>query len=102
MTDCTATSIDIAGRADVPDDATAAVYNLTSVDATAPGYATSYPCDAPVRPEASNLNYGPGQVVANGTITVRRGGRMHHIGVGNEHAGKTVRMLIHDLDVITG
>ena len=40
------------------------------------------------------------KVYANGTVTLRRGGRMHHIGLGNQHAGKTVRMLIHDLDVI--
>lgn len=25
---------------------------------------------------------------------------MHHIGLGTQHAGRTVRLLIHDLDVI--
>lgn len=61
-------TLDIAGRADVPDDATAAVYNLTSVEAAGPGFATSYPCDVAL-PGVSNLNYAPGQVVANGAIT---------------------------------
>jgi transposase InsO family protein len=40
------------------------------------------------------------KVHATGSITLRRGGRMHHIGLSTEHAGKTVRMLIHDLHVI--
>lgn len=38
-------------------------------------------------------------VYANGQVTLRRGGRMHHIGLGKEHAGQPVRMLIHDLHV---
>ncbi len=63
------TTVGITARADVPDDATGAIYNLTSVGATGPGYATSYPCDDEVRPDASNLNYDLGQVVANQTIT---------------------------------
>lgn len=66
--DRTTLRLDIRGRTDVPDDATAAIYNLTSVDATAPGYVTSYPCDVG-RPKVSNLNYAPGNVTANGTIT---------------------------------
>lgn len=40
------------------------------------------------------------KVHTTGSVTLRRGGRMHHIGLSTEHAGKTVRMLIHDLDVI--
>ena len=39
-------------------------------------------------------------VYANGLVTLRRGGRMHHIGIGKEHAGTHIRMLIHDLHVI--
>ena len=38
-------------------------------------------------------------VHANGQVTLRRGGRLHHIGLGTEHAGTHVRMLIHDLHV---
>lgn len=40
------------------------------------------------------------KVYANGVVTLRRGGRMHHIGIGTEHAGTPIRMLIHDLHVI--
>ena len=39
-------------------------------------------------------------VYANGQVTLRRGGKMHHIGLGTEHAGQPIRMLIHDLHVI--
>lgn len=61
-------TIDITDRIDVPDTATAAVYNLTSVDSISPGFATSYPCDITL-PRVSNLNYGIANVVANGAIT---------------------------------
>ena len=40
------------------------------------------------------------KVHASGSVTLRRGGRMHHIKLGMEHAGTHVRMLIHDLHVI--
>lgn len=40
------------------------------------------------------------KVYANGAITLRRGGTMHHIGIGTEHKGKEVRILIHNLHVI--
>jgi transposase InsO family protein len=40
------------------------------------------------------------KVHANGQVTLRRGGRLHHISLGTEHAGTTIRMLIHDLHVI--
>ena len=38
--------------------------NVTIVDAGAAGFATAYPC-ANGRPEASNVNFGPGQTIAN-------------------------------------
>jgi len=34
-----------------------------------------------------------------GSLTLRRGGKLHHIGIGTEHAGTPVRMLIHDLHI---
>ena len=37
---------------------------------------------------------------ATGSVTLRRGGRLHHIKLGMEHAGTPIRMLIHDLHVI--
>lgn len=64
----TTLTLDVTERPDVPDDATAAIYNLTAVDAAAPGFATSHPCDV-ATPEVSNLNYLPGGAVANTTVT---------------------------------
>lgn len=59
--------IRIAGRGGVPDDATGVVANLTVIFPDGPGFATIYPCTTTV-PNASTLNYGPGDVVANNTI----------------------------------
>jgi hypothetical protein len=56
--------LQVAGRAGVPNGASAAVLNVTVTDAEGPGFFTVYPCDQP-RPNSSNLNYVPGQVVAN-------------------------------------
>jgi transposase InsO family protein len=39
-------------------------------------------------------------VSAAGSVTLRRGGRMHHIQLGTHCKGLVIRMLIHDLDVI--
>jgi Subtilase family len=50
--------IEIAGRGDVPHDATAVVANITVTGGDAPGFATVHPCGQ--RPNASSLNYGPG------------------------------------------
>jgi transposase InsO family protein len=38
------------------------------------------------------------RIDTTGTITVRRAGRLHHIGIGRTHAHKTVLVLIDDLD----
>jgi transposase InsO family protein len=37
--------------------------------------------------------------VTSGRVTLRHGGRLHHIGLGYEHNGVTVRILVHDLHV---
>lgn len=42
----------------------AANLNVTVVAGRAPGYVTVYPCGAR-RPDASNINFGPGEIVAN-------------------------------------
>jgi transposase InsO family protein len=34
-----------------------------------------------------------------GAVSLRRAGRMHHIGIGRAHAGKTVLVLIDDLNI---
>ena len=37
--------------------------------------------------------------VTSGRITLRHAGRLHHIGLGYEHNGHVVRVLIHDLHI---
>ena len=64
--------VQVAGRAGVPNNATAAVLNVTGVDTTAPGFITVYPA-ATALPTASNVNFdGAGQVMAN-MVTVKLG-----------------------------
>ncbi|MEO8263965.1 MAG: sortase [Ilumatobacteraceae bacterium] len=64
--------VQVAGRAGVPNNATAAVLNVTGVDTTAPGFVTVYPAGSGL-PTASNVNFdGAGQVMAN-MVTVKLG-----------------------------
>ena len=51
----------------IPSGVAAVALNVTAVTPSAGGYMTVWPCDAP-RPEASNLNFVAGAVVANGVI----------------------------------
>ena len=68
------TSLVVANRGGVPADATAVTLNVTSTGSVGAGYATVYPCGTP-RPNASNLNFAPGQTVANAvTAKVGAGG----------------------------
>lgn len=39
------------------------------------------------------------RVDTSGVVTLRHGGRLHHIGIGRAHAGKAVVLLVVDLDV---
>jgi SpoIID/LytB domain protein len=48
----------------LPAGASAAALNLTATQATAAGFLTAFPCGEP-QPTASNLNYAPGESVAN-------------------------------------
>ncbi|MEP1122297.1 MAG: S8 family serine peptidase [Ilumatobacter sp.] len=59
--------VQVAGRAGVPADATAALLNVAAIRPVAPGFVTLYPCG--VRPTTSNLNHGTGGIVANNTFT---------------------------------
>ncbi|NNN20882.1 MAG: hypothetical protein HKL80_02610 [Acidimicrobiales bacterium] len=52
----------------VPSNATAIVLNLTATNTTQPGYLTVYPSNLTNVPEASNLNFGTNQSVANRVI----------------------------------
>jgi hypothetical protein len=57
----------------IPDDAAAVVVNLTATGATDVGFLTAYATGTP-RPATSNVNFGPGQSVANLTVVpVSRG-----------------------------
>jgi hypothetical protein len=62
------TQLQIGGRAGIPANATAATLNVTVVAPTADGYITVFPCGQP-QPNASNLNYAPGDVIPNAVIT---------------------------------
>lgn len=53
-----------AGAGAVPAAARSVLANVTGVAATAAGYVTAWPCDAP-RPTASTLNLGPGETRPN-------------------------------------
>ena len=55
------------GVGGVPADATAAVLNLTVASPTNPGFITAYP-DGGAVPSSSNVNFGPGEAIANAAI----------------------------------
>jgi hypothetical protein len=57
-------TIHVAGEFTVPDDATAAVLNVTAIDASSLGYVTVYPAGQSA-PNASNINFKAGVVVPN-------------------------------------
>jgi alpha-tubulin suppressor-like RCC1 family protein len=59
--------LQVGGRGGVPATAAAVVLNVTVTEPDAAGYLTAYPCDTP-RPNASNLNYSPGQTIPNNVI----------------------------------
>jgi hypothetical protein len=46
----------------------AVALNLTVTNAAGSGYLTAFPCDGPI-PTASNLNFTPGQTIANTTVS---------------------------------
>ena len=60
-------ALQVTGRGGVPAGAVAVVLNVTVTDPQAAGYVTVYPCGT-TRPNASNLNYTPGQTIPNNVI----------------------------------
>lgn len=78
--------LELAGKHGVPGDASAVALNVTVTMPRAPGYLTAYPAGVP-RPLASNLNYGPGQTIANHVTTkLGSGGRVSlHASAGCPH-----------------
>ncbi len=70
------TELVVAGRADVPAAATAAVLNVTVTDAQGEGFITVWPCGVD-RPNASNLNFVKGSTIPNAVITkIGTGGKV--------------------------
>jgi hypothetical protein len=51
----------------IPSDVGAVALNVTAVTPTGPGFLTVWPCED-ARPNASNLNFMAGDVIANGVI----------------------------------
>jgi len=62
------TEVQVAGRASIPGDASAAVLNVTVTEPQGPGYVTVYPCGSEP-PTASNLNYVKGQSIPNAVVS---------------------------------
>ena len=60
-------ALQVTGRGGVPADAAAVVLNVTVNEPEQAGFVTAYPCNSP-RPNASNLNYVPGQTIPNNVI----------------------------------
>lgn len=71
----TTLQIPVADRAEIPEEATAVALNVTAVGAANPGFLTLHPRNT-TRPKASNVNYVPGDVVANSVISAIGGDGM--------------------------
>jgi hypothetical protein len=68
--------VQVWGMHGVPSGASTATINLTAVNPVGPGFLTVFPCTKP-QPGTSNLNFGPGQIVANqANIEVGTNGRI--------------------------
>jgi hypothetical protein len=61
------TEVQVTGRVGIPANATSVVLNVTVTGTAGFGHVTVYPCGSP-RPNASNLNYVPGQTVPNTVV----------------------------------
>jgi hypothetical protein len=51
------------------------------------------------RQAARHFRVREDKVDKSGTVTLRYDSRLHHIGVGRAHKGRTVRLLVVDRDV---
>jgi hypothetical protein len=58
------TQLRVAGRAGIPANASSVILNVTATQGASPGFVTVYPKGV-TRPNASNVNFPPGQSVAN-------------------------------------
>jgi transposase InsO family protein len=53
----------------------------------------------PAMERLRNVRLRQDRIGSGGTVTLRHAGRLHHIGVGRDHTGKRVAMLISGVDV---
>ena len=83
-----ALELDVAGRAGIDADATAAVLNVTVLGSQNGGFVTVYPCDQPL-PNGSNINYGRGQVIANAVFA-----RLAPDGTTCIHTSATAQLVV--------
>ena len=60
-------AVQIAGRGDIPADATAAMLNVTAISPTAAGFLTVHPCGT-ARPWTANVNYTAGDIAPNAVL----------------------------------
>lgn len=88
-------TLPVRGRGGVGTDATTVTATVTAIAPDGPGFVTVHPCNR-ARPTASNLNYAPGDVVANavtvpiapdGTICLYTLARTHLVVDVNAFAG---------------
>jgi hypothetical protein len=62
------TQLQVGGRAGIAAGASAVTLNVTVVSPAAGGYVTVWPCGQ-TQPLASNLNFGPGDIIPNAVVT---------------------------------
>jgi hypothetical protein len=62
-------TLQVTGRAGIPDGATAASLNVVAISADGPGYLTVYPCDQARPDPAASVNYNGGDVRPNAVLT---------------------------------
>jgi hypothetical protein len=68
-------SVQLAGVADIPANATSVIVNLTATQSSGSGFVSAYPCGG-AAPLVSNLNFSPGGDVANLAIVKLGGGEL--------------------------
>jgi hypothetical protein len=62
-------TLQVTGRAGIPNGATAALLNVVAISADGPGYLTVYPCDQARPDPAASVNYNGGDVRPNAVLT---------------------------------
>lgn len=83
-------SFSVRGANGFPYGTQAVVLNITATDATAAGFLTAYHSGV-MAPHTSNVNYGPGQMVAN--LAIVEVGADGRINISNTSAG-TVQIVV--------